>query len=306
MSDLLIVNQADVSLRSHPLRANSCRANLWLQITTGVLAMMAFGAFSALRAYALSNRNMWLTAVIFLLAIPPSAMAISVRLQRLDVAVPHAFHEVCFPLSILFEHTNRLMITPSSINVVWRVSQFAAELLVISITWWYTYRSYRIRKGIKLGKTISSLLIYNGSLYFLFLATLYILGIIVNTTSILGAVGDATSNLGMFYDPIAAILTCRFMLSLRRFDSTISSPTYFATGSRLRGQAASTMLQFAAPASDTLPAFIASFAHPVYVDSSFADHDALVDDDDRSEWREMDAVARSPDSEGTVLSESGF
>lgn len=45
-----------------------------------------------------------------------------------------------------------------------RVSQLAAELLVVGITWWYTYRSYRIRKGVKLGKTISSLLFYNGEL----------------------------------------------------------------------------------------------------------------------------------------------
>ena len=39
-----------------------------------------------------------------------------------------------------------------------------AELLAIGITWWYTYQSYRIRRGVDLGKTISSLLLYNGRL----------------------------------------------------------------------------------------------------------------------------------------------
>ncbi len=44
-----------------------------------------------------------------------------------------------------------------------RVSQLAAELLVVIITWWYTYQSYRLRNhGIKGAKTISSLLVYNG------------------------------------------------------------------------------------------------------------------------------------------------
>ena len=43
-----------------------------------------------------------------------------------------------------------------------RVPQLASELLVVGITWWYTYESYRIRKGTKLGNTISSLLFYNG------------------------------------------------------------------------------------------------------------------------------------------------
>ena len=35
-----------------------------------------FPAFSALRAYSLSNRNKWLTAIIFLLALPPATMYI--------------------------------------------------------------------------------------------------------------------------------------------------------------------------------------------------------------------------------------
>ena len=46
--------------------------------------------------------------------------------------------------------------------VISRASQLAAELLVVGITWWYTFRSYRIRKGIDIGKTFGSLLLYNG------------------------------------------------------------------------------------------------------------------------------------------------
>lgn len=49
----------------------------------------------------------------------------------------------------------------SKVTIGTRVSQFAAELLVVSITWWYTYWSYRIQ-GVKLGRTISSFLFYNG------------------------------------------------------------------------------------------------------------------------------------------------
>ena len=49
-------------------------------------------------------------------------------------------------------------------TIITRASQLLAEVLVIGVTWWYTYQSYRIRKGIKLGKTISTLLIYNGEM----------------------------------------------------------------------------------------------------------------------------------------------
>ncbi|KAI1782329.1 hypothetical protein LXA43DRAFT_1187693 [Ganoderma leucocontextum] len=163
------------------------------------------------------------------------------------------------------------------INIVARASQLTAELLVVVITWWYSYQSYRIRKGINLGKTVSSLLIYNGSLYFLFLATLYIIDVIFHTASVPDTVLNADSFLLLFFDPIASILTCHFMLSLRQFDN--------------QEHTASTVLQFGARPSDSLPAFIASFAYPVHVDSALSqtDPDAIVDDG--SEWREMDVVA---------------
>ncbi|KAI1784504.1 hypothetical protein LXA43DRAFT_1066686 [Ganoderma leucocontextum] len=203
-----------------------------------VMGTIASSAFSALRAYALSNRNIWLTAIIILLTLPPIAMIISVSL---GISGAHY--------------------------------QLTAELLVIGITWWYTYQSYRIRQGIKLGKTISSLLIYNAS---------------VPPEVLVRA--NLVPN---FYDPITSILTCHFMLSLRQFDSNIASTTY-SRGTRrhpLEHTAATDMLQFTARRSDSLPGFITSFAHPVHVDPSLFETDAGAIVDDGSEWREMDVVS---------------
>ncbi|KAI1784391.1 hypothetical protein LXA43DRAFT_1101431 [Ganoderma leucocontextum] len=181
-------------------------------------------------------------------------------------------------------------------HVVWRGSQLAAELLVVGITWWYSYQSYRMRKGIKLGKTISSLLIYNGSLYFLFLATLYVLGIIFLTASVPNTILNVADGLSEFYDPITSILVCRFMLELRQFDSSPASVTYDDSemGSRVQEHTASRdVLQFAAQPSDSLPASIASFAHPVHVDSALFDSEMDPDaiNDNGAEWQEMDVVA---------------
>ncbi|KAI1786614.1 hypothetical protein LXA43DRAFT_1109322 [Ganoderma leucocontextum] len=178
-----------------------------------------------------------------------------------------------------------------SVNVVKRASQFAAELLVVGITWWYTYQSYRIRKGVNLGKTISSLLFYNGSIYFLFIAILYMFEVIILTASVPGAVYDAMEFMQVFYDPIAAILICRFMLSLRQFDSTIASSRYSGPGSRVREHTAfGDVLQFAAQPSDTLPSFIASFAHPIHVDSYLSDEDPDATVEEGSEGPGMDVV----------------
>lgn len=74
---------------------NSCRANVWTQAAARILYTAAFGGaykgpfvnapvsrykfsvvFSALRAYALSDRNAWLAALIILLALPPSVTVI--------------------------------------------------------------------------------------------------------------------------------------------------------------------------------------------------------------------------------------
>ncbi|KAI1786647.1 hypothetical protein LXA43DRAFT_1099039 [Ganoderma leucocontextum] len=217
---------------------------------TGILSAIAIGAFSALRAYALSNKKVWLAAIIILLALPPTATSI-----------------------------------------------FMAELLVVAVTWWYSYRSYRIQRSVQLGRTISSFLVYNGSIYFLFLATLYILDIIFHSASVPDNVLNADSFLELFFDPITSILTCRFILSLRQFDSNIASATCSGRGSRGCEHAASTVLEFAAQPSESLPAFIASFAHPVHVDSAGhsealsevdCESDAVVDDG--PEGREMDVV----------------
>ena len=110
--------------------------------------------------------------------------------------------------------------------IITRGSQLTTEMLAVGITWWYTYQSYRIRKGIDIGKTISSLLFYNGeqahvlsyfsltshkfsgSMYFLcvsgltftvlqlipisrrFLAAMYIIDIILATRSVRPSTSD--------------------------------------------------------------------------------------------------------------------
>ncbi|KAI1784398.1 hypothetical protein LXA43DRAFT_1123642, partial [Ganoderma leucocontextum] len=289
-----------------PAPCNSCRANIWAQTATLILGTIAFSAFSALRAYALSNRNIWLTTIIVLLALPPTATNILTAFYDAFTNQPSPFNcsqstSLSPTLSIRF-------------NVVWGGSLLAAELLVVSITWWYSYQSYRIRKGINLGKTISSLLIYNGSLYFLYflrpctsfrssparyryVLPLQITHITMNHHTLL-QVADTASNavvfLKIFYNPITSILICRFMLSLRQFDSSPASVTYHDSemGSRVREHTASRdILHFAAQPSDSLPAFIASFAGPVHVGSAMSETDPDAIDDDGAEWQEMDVMA---------------
>ena len=91
---------------------------------------------------------------------------------------------------------------------------------------------------------------------------------------------------------VSSILVCRFMLALRRFDTSAVSTTHLGPSSEsgVRDHTASTVLQFAAQPSASLPTFIASFAQPVHVDSSLSGGDS----DDEYEWQEMGVVSSGP------------
>ncbi|KAM5545284.1 hypothetical protein V8D89_001395 [Ganoderma adspersum] len=222
------------------------------------LGIMAISAFSALRAYALSNQNIWMISIIVLLAIPPTVATVS--FYTAPENLPSPFN--CSPANSL-----------SPAQVITRASQLAAELLVVVITWWYTLKSHRLLKGVKLGKTISSFLLYNGSIYFLF-------EIILVTTPVPATVQSIGSYLGPFYDAITSILTCRFMLSLRQFHTAIHSTTYSRMAMQVGEGEASTVLVAEAQHRESLPPFIVSFAHPVHVESLVlpnTDSDTFVD-----------------------------
>ncbi|KAM5545061.1 hypothetical protein V8D89_001172 [Ganoderma adspersum] len=270
----LLINGLLVIASSFPTSNLGCTANMWAQtVIPGILGTMPVSAFSALRAYALSNRNIWLTAMIILLALaPPVVLILWVGFKPSQ--------------SPWFSHG------PPIVSVVFRGSQFAAELLVIGITWWYTYQSYRIRRSVDLGRTLGSLLLYNGSLYFLFLAALYIVDVILRTASVPVKVFQAVNFMTLFYDSITSILICRFMLSLREFESAFTSTTFSVSGSQVRDHATSTVLEFAmgARSSRSLPPFIMSFAHPVHADSALLDMDSDAIVGGGCEWEDTDVV----------------
>ena len=64
------------------------------------------------------------------------------------------------------------------------------------------------------------------------------------------------------------------------------------------------MLQFATQPGKTLPAFIASFAHPVHIDSSMSEADFSATVDDGLEWQDADTMA--PPSPETLSCPEGL
>ena len=80
---------------------------------------------------------------------------------------------------------------------------------------------------------------------------------------------------------MSSILLCRFMLSLREFDSTNAAATISVHGSQVREHhRASTVLEFGGQPRRSLSAFIAPFANSIHIGSNLSkmdDNDVVVD-----------------------------
>ncbi|KAM5543382.1 hypothetical protein V8D89_002967 [Ganoderma adspersum] len=218
----------------YPMSDRSCAANTWAQVATQIMSITAFSAFSGLRAYALSNRSIWLVPVIIILTAAPPVITIIQCIYQATINLPSPFN--CNGVS---------SISPA-----------------LSIR---------------------------------FLATMYIVDIILSmgpaSLQFPYEVLRAADFLDASCDLITSILVCRFMLSLREFEYTAASMPTFSLPEIQGGEnTGSVALEFAAQPSDTLPALISPFAHPVHVDSfdpSEIDEDEILGLEDKPEEQEI-------------------
>ncbi|KAI0730600.1 hypothetical protein C8Q76DRAFT_782288 [Earliella scabrosa] len=99
------------------------------------------------------------------------------------------------------------------VNVVTRTSVISAEVLVILVTWFTTYRRGIFRQR---GLTLSSIVLFDGTIYFL---AMLILNVIDMCFSLL-TIGPTTairfsSLVADFVEPINSVLISRFLLKLQ-------------------------------------------------------------------------------------------
>ncbi|TBU40307.1 hypothetical protein BD309DRAFT_870522 [Dichomitus squalens] len=139
----------------------SCNAVAWMQTVTAVIGTFAPGIFSAMRAYALSGGNKYLSALAALLAIGPIVAQLVSSIQYQAVknfpspfncsTVDRASPSLDWTLSLL------------SVTLAQRVPWIASDALVLATTWWFAYQSYRMQTGGIHGQSLSSILLYNGT-----------------------------------------------------------------------------------------------------------------------------------------------
>ncbi|KAI1794377.1 hypothetical protein LXA43DRAFT_1059213 [Ganoderma leucocontextum] len=123
-----------------------------------------------------------------------------------------------------------------AVTVVSRLSLILADLLVAIVTWWSTYRTTKLARGLKgfEQNALSSVMLRDGSIYFVVLVVLNLLHLIFTTMNV--AVSRSFGSfIPLFTEPLievirlTGVLVIRFLLNLqeanRRTTHSQSSPS---------------------------------------------------------------------------------
>lgn len=173
--------------------------------------------FSALRVYALwrdSRFRHLLTVIVFLLSAVPVATNIfgMSRTVAANLVLP-PYTEIC---------TDAIHVSPKvneALLYFTRSSVIAADVLVLVLTWARSFRQFREMRALKLSSSVTTVLLRDGTVYFLTLLIMNILLLVTFTASGLSEGGQIDTVLQV----MPPVLVQRFMLNLRGLNRTADS-----------------------------------------------------------------------------------
>ncbi|RPD53096.1 hypothetical protein L227DRAFT_581676 [Lentinus tigrinus ALCF2SS1-6] len=215
---------------------------------------IAATGFSALRTCALCPTHVrWPLATLVLLL---SSVSIGINfatyrwLSSAVIPILGCSDENVTPLQLIKDFT-----------IISRTCLILADLIVLGVTWHGTYQTtqlVRVAAGEQSKHTYSGILLRDGTVYFLILATLNVLHLLFTFVSITIDTVSDTSLVTIFTQPITSILVSRFLIDLQevhqyRANSQLSSLSagqgslHFAT-SRVMGSLGESL----PPPGDTL------------------------------------------------------
>ncbi|OSD07956.1 hypothetical protein PYCCODRAFT_1463221 [Trametes coccinea BRFM310] len=174
-----------------------------------VAPYFVWAAFSALRAYAMSNRTWPIAVAVFLLSVASSCYNIYnfSRLVPINLPAPN----YCIPtfpgITATFIDQTTLRAAPQGTTAT-RICLIVADALVIGVTWFRTYRFRKSAAEAKVKTSFLRLLLRDGTVYFVILLILNVLQIVVRFTA-------QANFITTFEEPLTSILISRFLMNLR-------------------------------------------------------------------------------------------
>ncbi|KAI0794716.1 hypothetical protein C8Q74DRAFT_1195234 [Fomes fomentarius] len=181
---------------------DSCMQYASAAHATEILCYVPRAIFSALRVFALSGRNRFLTYAVLILSLAPVA---------LDFA---GFRWATYTI-VPFSGCENIDLTFCTVNVFSRVSLIVSDILVIAVTWCATFKTSRIARG--RGRdghhTLSALLLRDGDV----LLTMNTLQLVFTTSSVGYLVTKTnTGYIIQLFEPLSVFLVGRFLLSIQQ------------------------------------------------------------------------------------------
>ncbi|KAI0338178.1 hypothetical protein BDW22DRAFT_818748 [Trametopsis cervina] len=94
-----------------------------------------------------------------------------------------------------------------------RITSIAADLVILLVAWYTTYNTRKAARGSDLKAPLTTLLVRDGTFYFVILLILNIFTMFQNSSSII------LNNVPLLLQPMTMIIVYRFILNLRLIDS---------------------------------------------------------------------------------------
>ncbi|KAI0350745.1 hypothetical protein OH77DRAFT_1524613 [Trametes cingulata] len=198
-------------------------------------AYVPWAAFSGLRAWALKRDCPWLALIVFVLSLSPLVVNTTATHWDTGPVIDPLWTPGCYmgqdvppSLYVLMARPVQPMAhsTRSAVAVLGRLPLIVADLIVIFITWTTQYK--HIRDGRTLGKrkTIMSVLLWNGTLYFLVITILDVLQMALSIQSrfTVSNTDSTASSLSAFINPLTAMLVSNFLVNLRNAADSSAHP----------------------------------------------------------------------------------
>ncbi|KAI0328660.1 hypothetical protein GY45DRAFT_1372140 [Cubamyces sp. BRFM 1775] len=179
---------------------HSCTAEAGIQIGLEFLQYFPWAIFSALRTYALQRKPSW-AVVVLIFSLAPVIVSATLKWS-------------VFLLNTTLNFSHMSAVAP----ILARVPMIIADVIVILITWKTQYRAYSLSKGLPNPMRLTTIVLRDGTIYFVVLTILNTLQLLFEEIQVLttGGLGQAqSSDLVVFVEPITAILISEFLTHLR-------------------------------------------------------------------------------------------
>lgn len=211
---MLLGPLTQILLEFHATR--SYRRYQVLTVVVYNLGMVQIAGLSALRAYALSDRNWYISTLVMVLG----ALIPVITNILASVTTPPGALQSLFASCILIGHAS--LVVEQLYGYLCCFSIIAAELLVIVVTWRKTLSQIRMAKHLGMERLpLATCLVRDGSLYFIAMVSVNILGAASEISS-----APIIPEMMMIAQYLIALIASRLIMNLRAIDrvNAISRP----------------------------------------------------------------------------------